>query len=281
MPKKITVISQDYDGCYSIMTPIGSDIELNGQNKAVWEKLRAQGFEDLDKISLTKKIYGELLDNITKDADEVRVYVGSDRQSHALDQANINVNKNGSVFPALIDLCSTRGSLKQPWQFEPLLLADPRDLTKGPYGRRRGEAYQRIINTHLLQLDVTEKTTYFYDNGKAKCSKVPLILNQMWDAYRQNPDATELAFHFIDDRQDLLNDILTKIDPDEIPPNMTLIVSKFDYIGLMMQGNAAPTPASQTTGVTGSGFGFFDSTFKATQMGLVNPAPKVLKGFGL
>jgi hypothetical protein len=231
MSKKVTIISQDYDNCFAIMTNVGLHGEFNGVNKKSWESYRKQG-KDLEIIASMRQKYNEFLTEITKDSAEVHVYVGSDRQSFALDRLNASINKNGSVFPALVDLCNERSAAAQPWVFEPLLLADPKVDGSKPYQRQRGEAYRRMLAPGTFQLEVLEPPVNFDVN---KQSKRPMLINQMWDAYRQNPDADELAFHFIDDRDDLIEDILKNLDPKEIPPNMTVVVSKFDYIGEVMK----------------------------------------------
>ena len=235
MPKKITVISQDYDNCFAIMTQEGFNAEFYGRNKATWEsEFIAKGVDIVARTESTREQYNAYLTAITRDANAVRVYVGSDRQSDDLDKLNAAKNGNGSVFPALETLCREKSTVEQPWQFEPLLLADPLIPGAEPYLRARGEAYRRISESREPQLRVTERPTMFTNNeGRLAASKRSMLLNQMWDAYRQNPDADALDFHFIDDREDLINDILTRLNPADMPPNMTLKVSKFDYLGML------------------------------------------------
>lgn len=233
MTKKIVIISQDYDGCYSIMTDAGYNGEVNGRNKKTWQWYKSNGTEAIEIINPIREKYNNYLSSLTIDANEVHVYVGSDRQSYTLDNNNNHNNKNGSVFPALEALCHARTSEKQPWQFEPLLLADPKDKENNPYGRSRGTAYQQMKKPNAKQYEVNEPSINFDYKGKKTHSKKPLILNQMWDAYRQNPKDTELEFNFLDDRQDLIEDVLS-LNPVLMPPNMILIVSKFDYIDMVV-----------------------------------------------
>jgi hypothetical protein len=238
--KKVVILSHDYDGCFSIMTKQGQYAELNGRNREAWYTWEKNGKNIEQEFEMARKAHFEFLKNITKNAGEVRVYVGSDRQSYALDQLNQdNNNNNGSVFSALDNLCKTMNTPKQGWIFETLLLAD-RKLGGNPFHRMRGEAYQRIITQAGEQLDVTDPVTEFTNQkGEVKSSKRPLLLCQMWDAYRQNPNATQLEFHFIDDRDDLIQDILEHLDPNLMPPTMTLVVSKFDYIGVIQKDTKA------------------------------------------
>ena len=231
MPNKVTIISQDYDNCYSIMTSDGFLAEFNGRNRNYWAK------KAVDKMALTAKTrekYNAYLTVITRDATRVQVYDGSDRQSYLSDQVNIAHNGNGSVFPALEGLCRDRNTPRQPWLFEHLLMADPLVSGTEPFLRERGMAYQRILAGHPEQLSPSDKPTVFINkDGRQVVSKRPMLLNQLWDAYRQNSDATELEFHFIDDKQDLIDDVLGSLNPLDMPPNVTLIVSKFDYIGVL------------------------------------------------
>lgn len=212
--KTRVILSLDYDGCTSIIAEGGVKAELEGQNKEEYEKPKYDTFKA--RLLQTPQQYKQYLDQITAGADAVSVYVGSDRQSYTLDKWNADRNKNGSVFPALEALCQTRTTVGCPWTFEPYLLADT--------GFERGEALRRIKSETPPHLEAPES------NG----SKIPLLLAQMSDAYRQYHGET-LEFHFVDDRQDLIDDICENLDPHLIPPGMTLKISKFDYFGIANQ----------------------------------------------
>jgi hypothetical protein len=169
------------------------------------------------RLLQTPQQCNQYLDQITAGANAVSVYVGSNRQSYYLDKFNVDINKNGSVFPALEVLCQTRTTVGCPWTFEPYLLADT--------GFERGEALRRIKSGTPPHLKAPE-------NGE---SKIPLLLAQMRDANSQYP-GEKLEFHFVDDRQDLIDDIRENLDPHQIPSGMTLKISKFDYIGIANEG---------------------------------------------
>lgn len=234
MPEqKKVIISHDYDGCFSIMTEEGLKGELNGANKACWEQFEKQEVNVAEMFRSIIAQHNDFLDEITKNASEVRVYVGSDRQSYNVDQHNLKIHNNGSVFPALENLCQRRSTSEQPWIFEHLLLADPEIKEGGPFLRMRGEAYKSIKEKAKEHLEVVvERITFKNHRGKLTNSKRPLLLNQMWDAHRQNPNA-QLEFHFIDDRNDLIEDILKNLKPENLPPKMTLVVSKFNFLGVV------------------------------------------------
>lgn len=237
MTKKVTIISIDYDGCFSILTPEGVEITINGNNKEQWEQ---SGLNIVERIKETQQQFNVFLSTITKAATAVKVYVGSDRQSYVTDTKNLNRNHNGSVFPALEHLCKVRSTKSQPWTFEPLLMADPALEGKGPFFRKRGAAYELIQKSHSNQLVITDPPVIFINpEGRPVQSKIPMLLNQMWDAYRQNPKDTQLEFNFIDDRVDIINDILQNLNPDEMPPKMSLAVSKFDALGVVIDESNA------------------------------------------
>ena len=230
------IISHDYDGCFDIMTPEGLELAINGPNKASWDKYTIEtGATILDLITAARDQHERFLRDLTKDADEVLVYVGSDRQSYELDQLNQKAHHNGSVFPALEELCRTYTTAIQKWSYATLLMADPLISGKGPFRRERGTAYKLIqLKDEEKQLVVNEPPLRFKNEKGVLCrSKIPMLLNQMWDAYYNNPDATELQFHFIDDREDLIMDVLSKLNPVYMPPKMTLTASRFDHVGVM------------------------------------------------
>ena len=143
MPKKRVVISQDYDGCYSIVASGGVDAELKGTNQKFYLDPKYQSL--VTRLRQLPDTYKHYLTDITAKAHAVSVYVGSDRQSFRLDQHNASKNRNGSVFPALRELCYTRTTITCPWTFEPFLLADTEHT--------RGEALRRMDSISEDQLE--------------------------------------------------------------------------------------------------------------------------------
>lgn len=244
MPKKICVISQDYDGCYSILTQEGLLAEKK-LNKFYWDNLGPKATDEY--FASVHKRYHDYLDAISKDASSVHVYVGSARQSARLDSIGNHINgQNGSVFLALEGLCRDKNTKEQPWIFEPLLLADP-IIPGDPCNRRqRGEAYKRILLSRsgvkdVVHLDIPKE--YISEHKKYSehiiDTKIPMILGQIWDVYYQNPDVTEIEFYFLDDRLDLINNALKHISGNILPPNVTLICTQFSYLDL---DPSAPLP---------------------------------------
>jgi hypothetical protein len=217
MTKRV-VISQDYDGCYSIVAPNGVENERNGHNKQIYKQ-----YPDLNsKLEKLPILYNDYLTDLTKEAESVSVYVGSDRQSKALDELNIRRNKNGSAFSALNSLCEERNQKDgKTWTFEPFLLADGNNP--------RGSAFERMKNSSGHQLEAPEPSR---NTDEGRPSKIPLLMAQMRDIRKQYPN-DEIEFNFIDDRQDLINDICKYLKPKDIPEGICLKINKFDYVGVL------------------------------------------------
>ena len=215
---KRVVISQDYDGCYSIVAPNGVENERNGHNKQIYKQ-----YPDLNsKLEKLPGLYNGYLTDLTKEAELVSVYVGSDRQSKELDELNIRRNNNGSAFSALKSLCEKRNQKDgKTWTFEPFLLADGNNP--------RGSAFERMKNSSGPQLHAPEPSR---NTDEGRPSKIPLLRAQMRDIRKQYPN-DEIEFNFIDDRQDLIEDICKYLQPKDIPAGICLKIHKFDYIGVL------------------------------------------------
>lgn len=257
---KITAISQDYDGCFSLI-PEGNIEIFVEQYKTVlsrhYETKRSwfaqKGDPDLLIKQQIEKVCSDMTEtfrqsrsqflayineSVTADAELVRMYVGSDRQSYQADKENDEANHNGSVYRALIEFCEQQNKITpKDWQLEPLLAADRYDARSGiNRDELRGRALRLMETPQAPQLgyDAMKVGPSFIDMDKKKrASKWPVLLNQMWDLYRENP-GHELEFHFIDDRDDVLLDIETHLKTNiaELPPGMVVKLSKFDYVSI-------------------------------------------------
>lgn len=232
MAKKIVVISHDYDGCFDILTKVGRGALLRQSSR--WS-------EDWERYVCTK--YAEYLRKIVSEADEVRMYVGSARQSFFTDQYNARLNQNGSAFEWISKFCVANNTSNKPYIFEPLLMSDPLDPTQGYLGRRRGESLKRMH-------DFPDAAQYdeIYPGHHRRGSKVHMLLTQMWDAYRQNPGA-QLEFYFVDDLESNIIDVLKNIKPNQIPPNMNFLVTKFDYTAMRNGITGALSSRGKITGL--------------------------------
>ena len=117
------------------------------------------------------------------------------------------------------------------WEFEPLLMADPKVKGK-THARHSGVAFLKIATKaprrSQLNLDPKEQIPYINGKGKKVFSKRPMLLAQMWDAYYKNPKS-EIDMIFKDDRADLIEDIIKNLKPTDMPPNVSLELVEFDY----------------------------------------------------
>jgi hypothetical protein len=257
---KITAISQDYDGCFSLI-PEGNIEIFVEQYKATLSRhylthrrrFAQKDDPDLEIKQQIEKVCSDMTEifrqsrsqflayineSVTADAELVRMYVGSDRQSYQADKTNDEANHNGSVYQALKQFCEQQNKITpKDWQLEPLLAADRYDARSGSNrSKLRGRALKLMENPQAPQLDydAMEVSPSFIDmDKKPRASKWPLLLNQMWDLYRENP-GHELEFHFIDDRDDVLLDVEAQLKANiaELPPGMVVKLSKFDYVSI-------------------------------------------------
>jgi len=229
--------SLDYDGSLSFLSEQGRDkIIERFHTDPKWERFRLAKINILERLDFAKAQYWQLLDSIcaaAPDAPIMHVYQGSDRQSLFLDVYNANFHGNGSSFECVKKLCNDRTTKEQLWLYEPLLMADPK-IPNEPYARQRGYAFECMRDRSKPQPKPLDPlVTFKTDDDKEHLSKRPMLLHQMWDFYRLNPKAKHLVFHYVDDRQELINDVLQRLDPKDMPPNMTLQVSLFNHVMVM------------------------------------------------
>lgn len=171
---KVVIFSLDYDGC--------SDI-LFKEYKACYDYYQADPanrpeYREAAMLFLLQEKLAEFLKEKAKEAKEVEGYIGSNRQSPALDKLNASNNQNGLAFTNLRQFYENNG-----WTFRSLLLADVE------HHLRPGSVFknQRLCscNTHA-----------HFDRDK-----IQIIENQLLDAAKNYPD-DEVHFYFLDDDQD-------------------------------------------------------------------------------
>ena len=247
---KRVILSLDYDGCSWVLTPEGLYSEAARTNNKFFfdETDKGSAYERRVQLGIAVDKYNRYLTEITTGAANVSVYVGSDRQSKNTDDHNSLNNKNGSVFPAMREICRNRTDFNPSceWKFEPYLIADgynPKDEKSDI--KLRGSALGKIEDKKFTGKHPAAPVSTVFMEGTGKPSKAPMIINQMWDAYKQYP-RDELEFHFIDDREDIIEDVLKKIKPSDLPPGMTLKVSRSSYIHELHRSLASTKDAVTT-----------------------------------
>ncbi|EKD54148.1 MAG: hypothetical protein ACD_60C00120G0018 [uncultured bacterium] len=164
MPK-IAVLSLDYDGCADILF---DDLIASYQS----EKGSSISASFIKNLLLLRKKFMSYLNLITQDSAYVELYVGSTRQSIALDDAIAQAQGNGSCFKNYTQLC-----LEKNWSFQKLLLADVKNTVSV------GTAMQ---NKSLTCTKDQEKIITIQHQLKDAASRI------------SNPD-DEINFYFFDD----------------------------------------------------------------------------------
>ena len=242
IPEEIVVLSHDYDGCFDIHHDGWVQTAIKNYEKYIRRKLTRS---ETDAIRMDYSLlvanyrmqHRAFLKEATEGATKVKIYVGSDRQSYRLDKLNDNHNSNGSVFKEIPAFCASQNIAEKNdhWSFEPLLMADPKDPdpSSGKYARQTGKAYALIQSgvSQDKQLNTSHADMSMFHSkmtGRMQSSKYPMLLTQMWHAHRQNPHA-KIKMYFVDDRKDLMRDLKKRLKASDIPPNIELSLTIFDY----------------------------------------------------
>lgn len=221
MPKRKRVLSFDFDGCLFNLTYM----------KANDRDVVQHNLEFLEYIKSENSAF-----------EKVTCFIGSNRQSKALDDNNRyaigpeGFFDKGSCFPAIRVLSEYLNA-----SLDATLLADiVHDLPEG-------ESYRRAT-TSDYQGDHVD--TYF--DG----TKLTLLYAQIHKAAMEDPTA-EIIYDFYDDREDILYALkeFFKRSPGLIPQNVTLRLNQ--YAG-KREGALLPVYHAST------GEGFIDSNYRLT-----------------
>lgn len=169
----VVIFSLDYDGC--------SDI-LFKEYQRYYDYYQADPanrpeYREAAMLFLLQQKFVEFLKEKAKDAKEVEGYIGSNRQSPALDRLNAKMNDNGLAFINLPQFYQSNG-----WTFRSLLLADiEHRLSPGSVFKK--QSLCPCSRAHFDQ------------------DKIQIIKNQLLDAAKNHPD-NEVHFYFPDDDTD-------------------------------------------------------------------------------
>jgi len=248
---KRTVLILDYDGCASVAV----DSILKKELEKPFYK--AQPTDTPDEIKRKEKScvalrtavaeFKAYIKEVTKNSSAVSVYVGSDRQSKAMDAHNARANDNGSVFPAMKELCASISTKERPATFEPYLLPDRKDH-RGETLRnieKDGKTFLPITHADAKKGDLIVKTEFILPTGvKAAVeanSKVELIKSIIKDAETAYPD-DELEFMFVDDRELLATNVIENITESDFGTNTkSFSVAKFSFAQFVYEATKDPS----------------------------------------
>ena len=200
---KVTIFSLDYDGC--------SDVLFDELIKS-YEHAGASVQAGL--MAMRAKLNTFLEREASFSEKPVELYVGSNRQSHALDELNSMKHgiNNGRCFTNFPALCEAKH-----WLFRPLLLAD-------------------VDNHKPAGTALTDPSLNCHFDEK----KIQTIENQVMDAVKNHPD-DEVHFYFLDDdaKKTIFRGLATYFASEEnavkIPANIHLHFVKFDWFGELQE----------------------------------------------
>lgn len=231
MTIKKRVLSFDFDGCLFNRDYIfANDKKVIEHNQAFLDKIK-----DENKNEDSSQCF-----------DKVVCLIGSNRQSHVLDENNRYMFvmdrgrfDKGSCFPAIKEVSDYLGAT-----LDPMLLADIfADLPDG-------EAYRRATSPDYKG---EHPQTYF------DASKVALLYAQIHKAAMDDPTA-EIIFDFYDDKREILDGLIQffKKYPELMPQNVTLGLNFYD-------GGEGGALIEEIKGT-----GYIDSHYRQTVKDLIN-----------
>jgi len=235
MPKRV-YFSFDYDGCSAILfkeifESVKQDI-IKDQRLSDFQRL-VQFDKVFTKMENAKECFEGFIKDRSKDATKVRLYVGSNRQSHGLDKANQDLNNNGSCFKNFAKYvedknAENKGSESDKWIFCPLLLADRYD----EYGGTRKEKVGTAMNLKP-ELDCE------FDALKVKTIKMQI--DHIAKMAKKYPD-DQHEFYFLDDdyKDVILKALYHNFVDGDFPKNISIHLVKYDWHGYVFEGAKSP-----------------------------------------
>jgi hypothetical protein len=219
MPKTI-IFSLDYDGCSDILFQeifikyekhlrdlrpeqrLNIDMALKEAKNELANFLDKKA-QEAEKVQEVKEVKAKEAKLQSVEQKSVEVYIGSNRQSHALEAFNMSSNENGSCFTNLQKLCEEKS-----WIFRKLLLADVEN------NQGEGSAF------------VDKRLTCTFDK-----TKIETLQNQLKHVANKHR-TDEVHFYFLDDdnKDSILPALRKKFeDGEEIFENIHLHLIKFDW----------------------------------------------------
>jgi hypothetical protein len=213
----VVAIAADYDGCWDFIAPLGPD------NMKAWPGL-AHWYPDPGKCGWTFDALAELLEtaieSITRERDEVYLFVGSARQSASWDRRNARESKNGSCHKAFEIMAKERG-----WELNRALLDDYGKSLLVPSPEHDFKWFLERADNSGTRWNADPKKSHALPERQEQL-KALIITNVAAQLLRTNPD-DEIDLYFFDDRVDLLEAALSV----KVPDNIRLHTVWFDHYG--------------------------------------------------
>jgi hypothetical protein len=195
--ENIKIISMDYDDCGDVLF----DDHINNASD-----LRENEEDLIPSVLKCKEELSQHLQEITEDADNIELYVGSRRQDIERNEFNIQKFKNGSCFKNYAAFCKEKG-----WIFNKFLLADAQN--NQPAGTAMKNSAVKAINKSNIREDF----------------KVELICAQLDNIQKEHPD-DDVDFYFIDDESIYLHALKKHFLSNPFPKNIrNLFLIYYDW----------------------------------------------------
>ena len=194
----VHVLSFDFDGCLCNNEYRSNGGDIIGANQKL-----------LKEIKKTNHAYSKVI-----------TFVGSNRQSYAVDQVNMNLNDTASCF---IEIPTVAREIES--EFDPFLLADiygvlSKDGRNGdrlPHGTSFNRAVKKNNDPHA---------SWRFDEGK-----LTILYAQIHKMAKKFPDE-QIIFDFYDDKNEILKGLNVFFDqyPQMLPDNVTLNLLHYDGV---------------------------------------------------
>lgn len=233
-----TAISLDYDGCGSILFAENQEnivqfifdklkhLEIFQENQ---DALKANIEENI--ISLRAKLR-QIIDDESKDSEHRILLVGSNRQDPATDLYNSVLQKNHRCFELFRKYSEQNG-----FNFCELLLGDIYDVRGNkresplPIGTTIQTSYP-VIEDSLPRERLMEalKPHCLSPSSNTKKMLIQTQVDHIAESLKDGQEPT--PFIFLDDRQDIIDSLMTQIKNNElmVPPNIRFKPIKFDFM---------------------------------------------------
>lgn len=231
MAKDRVVLSLDYDGHACVIFKDDMDIAYKKhlQKNIQGMPNRAYKPQLADLLEGARLAFEDYFEAVGANSIPTSAYVGSNRQSQALNRANIGFNRNGDCFRNYETLAAVKG-----WTLKKLLYADLHNNSGITYAP--GTEFDNPKSTLETTFDQT---------------KVEMIRAQLDEVHREHPDET-VHFYFSDD--DDKEKILPALHAEfgDKYQNIHLHYIKFDWFSLYLKqcsDSKAKVPGADTRGV--------------------------------
>mmetsp|Transcript_68346 Transcript_68346/g.154745 ORF Transcript_68346/g.154745 Transcript_68346/m.154745 type:complete len:229 (-) Transcript_68346:128-814(-) len=193
----LVVIWADYDGCFDLLaSPVTEEVQTQAVNKWKDKEHRASVAHTVAEAKNRLTAY---LDHITKGADRVIIFSGSNRQSDMIETVNMEVNGNGNSQTQLRQFAKSKG-----WEFNDARL-------------------QEVWGDHNTHDKFSEKGSEYLKKMMAKNN---------WKHLKSRPGA---HVYFFDDGYHYLKAVKNHVPiPSEC--NAQLTVVHFDWLAYCLEG---------------------------------------------